>query len=109
MLQKNTLLAGLAVAALTMGVVDQNKGPAEREIPLSKSDIVVVTDDTAPTAGQTEENAQESAKMGKEEGTHEATDVGATPESETKKIEQPPRQNSTSGAINNKGTNIGGE
>jgi hypothetical protein len=106
MVQTNTLLAGVAVAALTLGVVGQSKGTAEREIPLSKSDIMVVIDDTASTAGQTEENAEESAKMGKEEGTHEGTDIGATPESDTKKIEQPPRQNSTTG--DDKGSNPDG-
>jgi hypothetical protein len=106
MLQTNTLLAGAAVVALTLGVTGQIKGIPDRETLLSKSDIVVVIDDTAPTAGQTEGNAEESAKMGKEEGTNRGTDVGATPESDTKKIEQPPRQNPTTsgGAMDNKGT-----
>jgi hypothetical protein len=96
MLRTNTLLAGAAVIALTLGVTGQIKTTHERDKPLSKSDIMVVTNDTAPTSGQTEENAEESAKMGKEDGTHQGE--GATPESDTQKIEQPPRQNSTSGA-----------
>ena len=95
MLQTNTLLAGAAVVALTLGVTGQIQATPDREKPLSKSDIIVVTNDAAPTAGQTEENAQESAKMGKEEGTHQGTQVGATFESDTLKVEQPQRQNPT--------------
>ena len=33
--------------------------------------------------------------MGKEEGTHQGTQVGATSESDTLKVEQPQRQNPT--------------
>jgi hypothetical protein len=43
---------------------------------------------------QSEENANESAKMGKETGTHSG-DQGATPENDTKKVYQPPRENPT--------------
>jgi hypothetical protein len=35
--------------------------------------------------------------MGKESGTHEGSDLGATPESDTNKIDQPARRNPTSG------------
>jgi hypothetical protein len=45
---------------------------------------------------QSGECAQDSAKMGKEEGTHEGANLGATPENETKKVDQPPRSNPTS-------------
>ena len=34
-------------------------------------------------------------EMGKEEGTHEGADLGATPENDTQKIEQPDRRNPT--------------
>jgi hypothetical protein len=44
---------------------------------------------------QSNECAQESAKMGKEEGTHEGANLGATPENDTKKIDQPERRNPT--------------
>jgi hypothetical protein len=88
MLQTNTLLAGAAVVALTLGVTGQIKTIPDRDKPLSKSDIIVVTNDTGPTA-ETEENAEQSAKMGKEEGEHQGTEVGATSKSETQKIEQP--------------------
>src|SRR6476620_7253281 len=36
---------------------------------------------------------EESAKMGKEEGTHTGTSQGATPENDTQKIDQPARRN----------------
>ena len=94
MLQTNTLLAGAAVVALTLGVTGQIQAIPDREKPLAKSDIMVVTNDTAPTAGQ-EENSEELAKMGKEEGTHQGTEMGATSERDTQKVEQPQRQNST--------------
>jgi hypothetical protein len=44
---------------------------------------------------QRNECAKESAKMGKEEGTHEGAELGATPENDTKKIDQPERTNPT--------------
>jgi hypothetical protein len=44
---------------------------------------------------QNKECAEESAKMGKEEGTHVGADLGATPENDTQKIDQPDRRNAT--------------
>ena len=44
---------------------------------------------------QSSECAEDSAKMGKEEGTHEGANLGATPENDTQKIEQPDRRNPT--------------
>jgi hypothetical protein len=41
---------------------------------------------------QSSKCAEESAKMGKESGTHEGANLGATPENDTKKIDQPERQ-----------------
>ena len=38
-------------------------------------------------------NTEGSAKMGKEEGTHTGPNQGATPESDTSKIDQPERRN----------------
>ena len=43
------------------------------------------------------ENAEGSAKMGKEEGTHTEPGHGAPPESDTSKVQQPKRQNPTTG------------
>ena len=42
-----------------------------------------------------ETSAEGSAKMGQEQGTHDEPGHGALPESDTSKIEQPPRQNPT--------------
>jgi hypothetical protein len=42
---------------------------------------------------QTNGCAEQSAKMGKEEGTHEGTNLNATPQDDTKKVDQPPRSN----------------
>jgi hypothetical protein len=41
--------------------------------------------------------AEDSAKMGKEEGTHTGPNQGATPENETQKVDQPERRNPTTG------------
>jgi hypothetical protein len=92
----STLVASAAVIALTLGVTGQTTAPRDAP-PLSSSDITVAADDTAPAAGQTEESAEDSAKMGKEEGTHEGDNLGATPEDDTAKIDQPARRNPTTG------------
>src|SRR6478752_577244 len=42
-------------------------------------------------------NAEGSAKMGKEEGTHTEPSHGAPPESDTSKVDQPERRNPTTG------------
>ena len=95
MLQTNTLLAGAAVVALTLGVTGQIQATPDREKPLSKSDIIVVTNDARRLPGRRRKTLRSSAKMGKEEGTHQGTQVGATFESDTLKVEQPQRQNPT--------------
>ncbi len=43
---------------------------------------------------QTNGSAEESAKMGKEEGTHEGANLGAAPDLDTQKVEQPERGDS---------------
>jgi hypothetical protein len=74
-----------------LGIGGQTPTPVQQEQPLSTDDILIVTNDAAPQAGQTDESAEESAKMGKEAGTHEGDDLGATPENDTAKL------NSTTG------------
>jgi hypothetical protein len=49
-----------------------------------------------PAAGQPDD--QDSAKMGEEAGTHEGANLGATPENDTGKVDQPARRNPTTGA-----------
>jgi hypothetical protein len=46
---------------------------------------------------QSNECAEESAKMGKDEGTHEGAHHGTIPENDTQKIDQPERKNPTTG------------
>jgi hypothetical protein len=88
-------LASAAVIALTLGITGQTMAPVETEKPLSTNDILVVTNDTDSSPGQT--SAQESAKMGQQNGTQQGDDLGAVPPSDTAKIDQPPRQNPTTG------------
>jgi hypothetical protein len=95
MTQTNTVLASVAVIALTLGLSGQKLAPVETEQPRSTGDIVIVTNESALQAAESEENAEDSAKMGKEEGTHEGDNLGATPENDTAKIDQPGRRNPT--------------
>jgi hypothetical protein len=95
MTQANTLVASAAVIALTLGIGGQTPTPVQQEQPLSTGDILVVTNKAAPQAGQADESAEESAKMGKDSGTHEGDNLGATPENDTAKIDQPARRNPT--------------
>lgn len=95
MTQGRTFMASAAVIALTFGIGGQTPRPVPPEQPLSTGDIVIVTNDAAPQAGQTEDSADQSAKMGQEAGTHEGDNLGATPENDTAKIDQPARRNPT--------------
>jgi hypothetical protein len=65
--------------------------------PIAVSDILLVQADPAATDADTKSNTEESAKMGKEAGTHSGENQGATPESDTSKIDQPARANPTTG------------
>jgi hypothetical protein len=69
---------------------------------MSDRGIVVAHDETGTVdntenSGNTENSAEDSAKMGKEEGTHTGPNQGATPEDDTQKVEQPERRNPTTG------------
>lgn len=97
MTRSGTWFASAAMIALTVGVTSRADIPTQRESPLPPESIIVAADDSAPAAGQTEENAADSAKMGKEEGTHQGAQLGATPENDTDKIDQPERRNPTTG------------
>ena len=94
-MSRTSLLAAVAVAALTLGVTD--KASLRDTAPLSTSDIVIAADDTTPSGATSEENADESAKMGEEEGTHAGAPSGETPEADTKKVDQPARQDPATG------------
>jgi hypothetical protein len=82
MSQKRKLMLGMAAASLTFAIA----GTAL---------AVDAADETKQPTGQTEENATESAKMGKEEGTHTGDHQGVIPENDTSKIDQPDRRNPT--------------
>lgn len=97
MTQAISFIAGAAVIALTFGITGKTLDPIEQEEPISTSDILIVTNDTAAEVGQTEDSVDESAKMGKEAGTHEGDNLGAMPENDTAKIDQPDRRNPTTG------------
>jgi hypothetical protein len=83
-------------AALTLGTMGVRETPKEPAEPLATSDILLAQADSA-TDADTKSNAEESAKMGKEEGTHSGENQGVTPESDTSKIDQPARANPTTG------------
>ncbi len=87
-------LALVAVAALTLGVLGHKVALGEGTS--SSAGKVLIAQNDAPPA-DTEESTEESAKMGKEEGTHTGPDQGATPENDTSKIEQPARRNPATG------------
>ena len=48
-------------------------------------------------SGKTQNSAEDSAKLGKEEGTHTGPNQGATPENDTQKVHQAARRNPTTG------------
>jgi hypothetical protein len=96
---KSNLVLVAAAAALTFGVMGNTATPNS---PLSKSDSLIAGEEGAPSNTSTDENAEDSAKMGKEEGTHTGTNLGATPESDTSKIDQPARRNIPSNSPDDK-------
>jgi hypothetical protein len=98
MTQANTLIASAAVIALTLGITSRADTPTETETPLPLGSMIIAAGDDAAPAAKTEDNAEDSAKMGEEEGTHEGANLGATPENDTDKIDQPARRNPTTGA-----------
>ena len=92
MTKTSTLIASAAVIALTLGVTSRADVPTEKESILPPGAIIVAADEAQP------ENTQGSAKMGEEAGTQQGTDLGAVPENDTKKVDQPDRRNPTTGA-----------
>jgi hypothetical protein len=90
MTQGKLLLAALAVSATLSMAGDR----AQAASPYP----VLIAGNEAETAGATtEDNAGDSAKMGKGEGTHTGPNQGTTPENDTKKIDQPERRNPATG------------
>ena len=93
---KANMLMSLTAAALSLGFSVQPH-PA----PFWETNIVIAAEETSPKGNlQTDEDssAAKSAKMGKDEGTQTGSpNQGTPPEADTQKIDQPPRQNPTTG------------
>ena len=97
MTRSGTWLASAAVISLTVGVTSRADLPTKHELPLPQGSIIIAAEDTAAGVGQKDETAEDSAKMGKEEGTHQGAHLGETPESDTSKVDQPARKDRTAG------------
>ena len=97
MTKNSTLIASAAVIALTLGVTSRADVPARPESILPPGAIIIAADEAQPATDQGE-NSQGSAKMGEDSGTQEGADIAGTPESDTKKVDQPDRRNPTTGA-----------
>ena len=93
---KANMLMSLTAEALSLGFSVQPH-PA----PFWETNIVIAAEETSPKGNlQTDEDssAAKSAKMGKDEGTQTGSaNQGTPPEADTQKIDQPPRQNPTTG------------
>jgi hypothetical protein len=86
------MLVTVTTAALSLGVSLQ---PHPR--PFWETNIVIAAEEISPP-GSVQTDEDKSAKMGKGEGTQTSGGSQATPpENDTQKIDQPPRQNPTTG------------
>jgi hypothetical protein len=67
--------------------------------PFWETNIVIAGQESIPKGNvQSDEgSAAQSAKMGKDEGTQTGANQGTPPENDPQKIDQPPRQNPTTG------------
>ena len=88
MTEARMLMTGLA-AALALCIT----GAGAVACPME--DIVLAADESQSAGAKTGET--DSAKMGKEEGTHTGATQGAKPENDTQKVDQPERRNTTTG------------
>ena len=93
---KANMLMSLTATTLSLGFSVQPH-PA----PFWGTNIVIAAEETSPKRNlQTDEDssAAKSAKMGKDEGTQTGgADQGTPPEADMQKIDQPARQNPTTG------------
>ena len=89
-------LSSAAVAGLVFGLNFPDPNLAGGRAPLPQDVTIVAANETGTDQRevQADENADKSAKMGKESGT-QSGDEGAAPGNDTKKIDQPSRQNPT--------------
>jgi hypothetical protein len=89
------IIAAAAVAALTFGITSEAPMPFEHPAPIAEQDILVVENQSVPAGSQSKENADEWARMGKDEGTYSGEDHNVTPENDSDKIDQAARRNPT--------------
>ena len=91
-----TLLMSAGAAALSLGFSLQPH-PA----PFWETNIVIAGEESVPKGNaksDEDSSGAKSAKMGKDEGIQTGgANQGTPPENDTQKIEQPPRQNPTTG------------
>jgi hypothetical protein len=86
MTQANTLIAGAAAIALSLGVAGQGTIPKELQIPLGNKDIVIVKDEARPSLGQTDETIKQSAEMGRADGVQNGERQGEAPKSQSERM-----------------------
>jgi hypothetical protein len=83
MIQANTLIAGAAAIALSLGVTGQETIPKELQVPLGNKDIVIVKDEAQPSISQA---VKLSAEMGKAEGVQGGERQGDVPKSRSERM-----------------------
>ena len=91
MKQAKILLTSFGAAGLALGFSLQPH-PA----PFWETNIVIAGEESVPQESGEDSSAAQSAKMGKDEGT-QTGGANQGPENDTQKIDQPPRQNPTTG------------
>ena len=97
----------IPAAAMAKGECKEDKQKFCKDVAEAKGDIGACLNQhmadlseackTTLEAKAKKKNAEGSAKMGKEEGTHTEPGHGAPPESDTSKVDQPERRNPTTG------------
>lgn len=75
MIQANTLIAGAAAIALSLGVTGEGTIPKELQVPLGNKDIVIVKDDVQASVGQTDATVKQSAEIDGVQGGERQADV----------------------------------
>jgi hypothetical protein len=96
MTESRKLFLCVASISLTFGLAWPDPQLAGGRAPFPQDYIVLTADESIhQNQAQSQQGASESAMMGEQSGT-QSGDEAATPENETKKVDQPPRQTPTS-------------
>ena len=86
MIQANTLIAGAAAIALSLGVTGEGTIPKELQVPLGNKDIVIVKDDVQASVDQTDATVKQSAEMGKADGVQGGERQADVPKSRSERM-----------------------